>query len=155
MAADSLLLGENRFIVPPLPAMRSFALQARIAPALTEVAKGFGALKEGLDGDVTAIAPAIAGFFAKLGADELEAIAKTLLADATMDGKALFTPSGNPFDVHMRGRTMDTWKLLWFAIEVNYPDFFKALGGGVKAEGKEASKSKESTISPGHAGASL
>jgi hypothetical protein len=31
------------------------------------------------------------------------------------------------FDVKMRGRTVDTWRLVAFAVEVNYPDFFALL----------------------------
>jgi hypothetical protein len=154
MPKTEIVLGENRFRVLPLPAMRSFVLQAKIGPALAEVANVFGALKGNLaDNDFSSIAPAVAGFFTRLGVEQLEEVTKALLQDATMDGKPLFSASGNPFDLYMQGRTMHTWQLLWFAIEVNYPDFFAALAAKGPVAAKAGSDLKESTISPGPAGA--
>jgi len=134
-------IGGNVFSVVPLPAMRSFALQPRLAPALAEVVGVLGSLSGDLD--VGALGPAVGRFFAKLPADELEAVTRELLAGATMDGAQLFTAAGNPFDLVMRGRTLDVWRLLAFAVEVNYPDFFalvrRGAGGEEKGSRSEAS----------------
>lgn len=151
-------IGGNLFTVTPLPAMRSFVLQSKLAPALSSIIGSIGSLAGGslAETDVGALAPAVAGFFSKLGPDELEQVTRQLLGDATMDGKPLFSPAGDPFNVFMAGRTMDTWKLLWFAVEVNYPDFFGLLGAAASSRGEKVtvSKSGASNTSPGLAGVS-
>jgi hypothetical protein len=125
------VINGNTFQVEALPAMRSFALQARIAPALGEViGVAAGILTGGgIDtADVAELAPVLGRFFAKLPSAELQDVTRELLTGATMDGVPLFTSGqGDPFDLKMRGRTLDVWKLLWFSLEVNYPDFFGLL----------------------------
>lgn len=146
-------IGGNVFCVTPLPAMRSFTLQPRLAPALAAVAEGIGAIgnlaeKQDLDAiELAAIAPVVTRFFHALPPDRLEMVTRELLAGATMDGRPLFTAEGNPFDVLMRGRSIDVWKLLWFALEVNYPDFFGAVAGK-GARPAAANPSEASTTSP-------
>lgn len=127
------VIGGSRFTVEPLPAMRAFVLQVRLAPALAEVLGALG----GLQGsgaelsrlDVSALAPAFGRVAAKLPPAELEAITRELLGSARCDGVSLFSvDKGDRFDVVMAGRAIDTWQLLFFAVEVNYPDFFARLG---------------------------
>lgn len=152
-------IGGNKFGVTPLFAVRSFTLQAKLAPALSEIAelvvplwRGFkkGKASKAVPTDETApkpdeapkklvdvldfeevaplIAPAITHFFGKMPPDDLELVIRELLGKATMDGKPLFGHAGgDPFDLWMQGRTLDTWKLLGFALKVNYPDFFGSL----------------------------
>ena len=129
------VIGGNTFTVAALPAMRSFCLQPRIAPAVAEALGAIGGIVGGGDGvadrDVSGLAPAIGKFFSKLPAGELEEIVVELLTGATCDGRTLFngTAHGAPFDLIMQGRTLDTWRLIAFAVEVNYPDFFDLLRG--------------------------
>jgi len=156
---NELVLGGNVFVVNPLSALRSFALQPRIAPPLAEVFGVLASLKttvqsagnalemadkvgiENLldaDIDIESVIPVVGRFFSKLPADELMSLVRELLSGATMDNIPLFTANGDPFDVKMRGRTMDTWKLMWHAIKVNFPDFFGLLGASVGAKQEEA-----------------
>lgn len=152
MSAPEREIGGAVFTVSPLPAMRSFLLQPRIAPVLAEAGAILAEVAAGdadvLDLDVLELAPRIlprvGQIFAKLPPEELRAITRELLEGATMDGVLLFTGAGDPFDVKLRGRTLDVWRLLWFALEVNYPDFFGALAasrsaGAVKAGPSAAS----------------
>ncbi len=158
-------IGPDVFTVAALPAMRSFILQPRLAPLLGIVIealagaqrRGISSLKDLVDheDDVLAlIGPVIGKLSSVLPPVELEAITKELLYGAAMNGRALFTPEGNPFDVVMRGRTMDTWRLLLFALEINYPDFSGALGS-IGASGQVAASSEGSpnpSAPPGPAG---
>jgi hypothetical protein len=87
---------------------------------------------------------AVSRICTKLPPKELEGITRELLQGAQMDGKFLFGDDGNPFDVLMRGRTIDTWRLLFFAVQVNYPDVFSrraANGGATPAPGSASAVS--------------
>ncbi len=162
-------IGANTFAVSPLTAMRSFVLQPRIGPVIAEAgALFFGLLRDvaksqggedaelsvsallEADVDVDKIAAALGRIFVKLPPAELQSITRELLAGSTMDGRQLFAAvqgEGDSFDIVMRGRTLDVWKLLWHALNVNYPDFFGALvASGKRAPG--ASPSEASTTSP-------
>lgn len=70
----------------------------------------------------------ISDIASKIPADRMRIIRRGLLTGATMDGKPLYAVNSGGADligVLMRGRTIDGWKLLMFAMEVNYPDFFE------------------------------
>jgi hypothetical protein len=142
---NEITLGGNTFVLQPLLAKQSWMLQPRIAPPLLEVFRLLPMvqtdIKSVLDLDTNILIDIMNNFFKKLPPDEIYAVTSVLLTGATMDGKPLFTESGNPFDILMRNRTIDTWRLLWFAIQLNYADFFMALGAkSGKAKG-EASRS--------------
>jgi hypothetical protein len=153
------MIGGSRFQVAPLPAIRSFRLQPRLVPVVAEVAGLIFAvlastgkpLKDASLDDIlgldltslpaTDIIETVARVCAKLPPAELESIVKELLSTASMDGKPLFTGNGDPFDVLMMGRTIDTWRLLIFAVQVNYPDVFSrrgASGGATPAASPSA-----------------
>lgn len=136
---NDITLGSNLFCVPALPAMRAFALQPRVAPAVATLVATLGEMGGTLaEMDVAALGPAMSKFCAALPAAELEAVTRELLADATVDGVQLLPV----FDAKMRGRTMDTWRLLWHALKVNYPDFFGLLAAR-RAGGEAASPSEK------------
>lgn len=139
-------IGPNTFRVEQLPAMRSFVLQPRILPVAAEVVglfldtlgkagktAGEVSIASLLDMDLAATAEtfvaAVARCCLKLPPSELETITRELLCGATCDGQLLFQFDGKPgtFDLVMRGRTIDTWRLLFFAVQVNYPDFSSAV----------------------------
>ena len=153
-----ITLGKNQFDVPAPAGMRSFSLQQRILPVAGRIVSvlahllglGDGDLKSMLDKDLTAIlpeaAPEIGRIFSEMPPGELEGITRELLRDAKCDKMPLFGASGDPFDLLMRGRTTDTWKLLWHALEVWYPDFF-GLARGYRAAASQASPSEESSTS--------
>lgn len=156
-------LGEHTFNVPAPGGMRSFALQQRIIPVAGRVANVFLQLlkatgvteltniKALIESDVMRLLPealpALGQIFASMPPGELEAITREMLRDATCDKKALFGgPAGDLFEGRMQGRTLDTWKLLWHALEAWYPDFFN-LGTGLSATGAKATPSAESSTS--------
>lgn len=138
-------IGKDVFEIGPMPALRSFTLQARIAPALAEVAGALARTGGSVDlgaVDVEALAPAVGRFFSKLPEPELEVVVRALLSNAKMNGLPLFTGAGDPVDALLAGRVLDVWKLLWFALQENYPDFFGALGGLSAAAKAEARPSE-------------
>lgn len=153
-----IVIGKNRFDLPAPGGMRSFALQQRILPVVGRIAGVFVQLTGGspdpaalLDADVFKVLPLampyISEIFSSMPAGELETLTRELLKDATCDKTQLFgAPGGDPFDSMMQGRTMDTWKLLWHAVEVWYPDFF-VLARSSTATDKKASLSGESSTS--------
>lgn len=145
-------LGNNVFEVPRPGAMKSFSLQQRILPVFGRVAavilkllgmapdSDFGKLMEQ---DITKVLPQaipyIGEIFATMPPGELEFITRELLTGATCDKMALFgNPAGDPFDALMQGRTTDTWRLLWHALEVWYPDFFSHVGKLIVKGAKES-----------------
>lgn len=134
-------IGGSVFTVVPLPAMQSFTLQADIFPAVTAAIAELGGVTDLGEVDLVVMGRAAAAFFREMPRQRLDAIVRELLQGATMDGKQLFTPAGNPFDVLMRGRALDTWQLLWLALEVSYPDFFGRLAGLAGAAVAKASGS--------------
>lgn len=148
--SNELRIGERLYTVQPLSAMRSFTLQPRLLPAVSEalalffglvrdVAKSggdeakldVGALLEA-DVDLDKLVQSFSRVAEKLPPAELEAITRTLLAGATCNGTLLFAAvqgEGDTFDVLMRGRMVEVWRLLWHAVRVNYPDFFALRAG--------------------------
>lgn len=158
-------IGKDKFDVPSPAGMRSFSLQQRILPVAGRVVEVFAHLLQLapgaditklFDADVLKVLPAamphIGRIFSEMQPGELEAITRELLRDATVSqGKAMLplfgSPGGDVFDAKMQGRTTDTWKLLWYALEAWYPDFF-SVGAQLRTQGAEkANPSKESTTS--------
>jgi hypothetical protein len=155
-------IGSDVFAVPPPRGMKSFALQQRILPIAGQIARVFLHLldlkgddvEKLLDTDVKQLfalvpvaLPAIGGIFSSMPPGELDAITREMLGEATyvLNGKGkplrLFGAGGDDaFDLVMRGRAIDTWKLLWHALEVWYPDFF-ALGARRREDAREESPS--------------
>ncbi len=142
-------IGNTKFEVPEPSAMRSFALQQRVLPVAGRLVgvllQVFG---KTADFDFEKFAelnvtqalpialPALGEVVSLMPPGELEAITRELLRDATADGMKLVgtNAAGDLFDTVMRGRTLDTWRLLWHALKVWYPDFF-ALAGPWRAAG--------------------
>jgi hypothetical protein len=171
-------IGERSFTVPPPGGMRSFALQQRILPIATRVATVFIRLIGAAPGDLTKILesdvmrvlpqalPQVGEIFAQMAPGELEAVTRTLLGDpktgaqpwevALCDKAPLFgSPGGDSFDGVMAGRTTDTWRLLWHALEIWYPDFFASARALFAKGAKPVNHSEELTTleQPGPASA--
>jgi hypothetical protein len=156
----AITLGETKFNVPPPRGMRSFSLQQRILPVAGRIAHVLlqlavardgkeQSLESLMDANVASLLPtalpSIGEIFAKMPEGELEAITRALLLDTTFNGAPLFgAPAGDAFDAIMAGRTLDTWRLLWHAMQVWYPDFF-TLAAGLTGGEKKASPSAAST----------
>ena len=136
----------HRYSVEPLPAMTAFLLQPRLVPPVSEAMRS-GDLLRGLKGKslaaildmnvLDALGGAISSFCRQLPPVELDQITRTLLKGARRDGVPLYGDGGDHIDVAMRGATMDIWRLLAFAVEVNYPDFFALAHKFLAAAGEE------------------
>ncbi len=140
-----------RYGVSQLPAMRGLRMFNRLTrvlgPALTKAAAadGLGSLPD-----------ALLLLTEKLSDDELEAITRELLYNATQNEAPLMSL----FDTLMAGKTGTVLKLLAFAVEVNYASFFDALRSAVgkrlaavKVAGQPGSTSPGSESQSGQPGA--
>ena len=148
-----------RFSVTQLPAMRSVLMLNRLnrlfGPAflrslaganIGSVLSGGGAaaLKELL---IEGLADSLQALTERLSDKELEDLTRTLLETATVEGRMLMPE----FDLTMQGRVGTVFKLIAFAVEVNYRGFFSGLLANV-ARPKTASGSAGSAPGSTRAG---
>ena len=159
------VIGGRNFVVKPIGALQSFALQPLLAPAvgralgivLSLVGDEDGLSLDSLDIDELVKRPDV---LKVLGADagsilssirpaDLLAVTRGLLVETTCDEMPLW-PTGDDkkFNELFAGRTMELWMLLWFAVQENYPDFFRR-GAGSGARSKAPAPSETSSTSPG------
>lgn len=121
-------IGARTYAVSQLPARRALEMFGRLGKALGPAA--FEAVARGGQVDpesdamelVGALAPALGTVFARLPPGELSAIADELLEPATCDG----VPVKPQLDLLFQGQILELLKVLAFAVEVNYADFFDA-----------------------------
>lgn len=176
-----LTLGTDAFTVNPLAGEESFVFQPRILPLVAELVALMGISSSGDDapapeepavpsddpvepppaaakpsrslGDILAeAAPIVSRACARMPPEELRTVLRTLLKGATMNGQQLYTEKGNPINVLMRGRVIDMWKLVMFALQVSYPDFFGLLRGLRKKPAAATDSATSATSSPGPSG---
>jgi len=126
--------GPAQFTVSQLPAMRAGKLLMRlgktIGPAIASLASAMD-VREGKDLDVSldAMPASVAALFANLDGNELEYLTHELLDGATVTVNGQTVPVLQGFDLLMQGQIPAWFQLLWFALTVNYGNFFDALGG--------------------------
>jgi hypothetical protein len=145
-------IGGRTFTVTQLPPRRALKLLRRVVAVLgPPLAQGLSATSgRGLkEVDLTALAPALEKLFEQLDDAELDALIDGALATARLDGKEVLPV----FDLVFRGRLPDVFKLLVFALEVHFADFFDGTGGGL-LDALKAFASRTSTTSSGPSGAS-
>ncbi len=123
------------YAVSQLPASRGLEMFGRLAGLIGPAALEALARGASLDKDLQTLAPAAVALFARLKPGDLSEIAKGLLGPATVDGK----PLEQQFDLHFQGRIMHLFKVIFFAVEVNFRDFRDALGGLVASPKAPAS----------------
>lgn len=78
------------------------------------------------------IMPHLVRLFSSVSYDDLAFFMRELLSETFCNGDRLFAdgPSGKDnFDRLMVGKTMTTWRIMWEAIKVTYPDFLAPLQG--------------------------
>lgn len=116
------------FTVRQLPAMKSLRMLNRltrtIGPALTALGATGGL-------SLDSVGEALAKLGDKLSDAEAESIARELLSDATFQ-PADGSPGGEllpRIDLALQGKPETLLKLLAFALEANYGNFFDALRG--------------------------
>ena len=110
-----------------LPALRAFRLLSRLGKLL---GPSLGKLRGvGLKSDASALTPAIAALADSLDPDQIEALAVQILEGTlVVDGKQARTlNTAAAIDDVFGGRLMTMFKVMAFAIEVNFRDFFRAL----------------------------
>jgi hypothetical protein len=127
----------HAFEVWQLPAKRAVRLTLRIAKLagpvlmpLLQVALGAqvkdgskpgaeGALGALLGMDAAVLTPTVEGFFARCSEQDLDFLQSELLSSATMDGAPLWPR----YDVALQGQLLTIFKLLWFALQVQFTNF--------------------------------
>jgi hypothetical protein len=164
-STDTIVLGEKTYSVTQLPAMRAMRLQARLlavfGPALSQLVAGLKDVKSLARMDVSLIAPALGGavesLMKRLTPEEAEALVRELLIGATVTVRVDGKPDRQAellklVDEEFRGRLLDLYALLGFALQVNYADFIEglktSLGSLSSASDAEARAAKESPSMP-------
>jgi hypothetical protein len=125
-------IDEVTITIRQLPAMKSMKF-------FREVVGCFGPSLMSIAGDSTeedAISGAIEQLMMNLTDDKLQKMVDTLFLDALveLDGKPRNLVGHNGvFDLVFQGKVFTIFKFLWFALEVNYEDFFEG-STGIKAQ---------------------
>lgn len=126
--------------ITPLPAMRALRLKPRLlavlGPTIAQVRR-VSLEQIQRDKDLSMIGEAITAFAGRMTPDELELLVKELLYSLRKrtDPSKPFLPCGpgDTFNNEFAGRTATVYRLIGFAFEVNYRDFFSAVSGQLGA----------------------
>lgn len=124
-------IGGVRYTVQQLPVTRALRLSAKLggilAPALAKASKSVaGTNLDNIAGlDISLLGDALETLMMKMTPDELEFCTKELLYVLEKDGKDI----SRSFDTEFCGELLTVFKLLRFAFEVNFGDFFDAARG--------------------------
>lgn len=133
--AVRLVLRLGKMAGPSLMALLQTALQgsgAAVAQGKPSVKGALSAL-EGLD--VSKLGPAFEGFFDRVSEQDLDYLQAELLATATMDGAPLWPQ----YDVALQGQLTTIFKLLWFALRVQFENFSAARPASARPVANEES----------------
>ena len=147
-------LDGHTFHVNMLPATKALEVLRRISRALgpslaAVVAASNGATIGAID--ISTVGPAFTTLFDRLDEAELKYLTKAFLETALVDGDPLW----RQIDTVFMGKTFSLMKLMRFAFEVNFGDFFAAARGFVASHVvPKASPSAGSSTSTGASGAS-
>ena len=127
--------------VQQLPAMRAVKLSRRL---IQVAAPAVAALKD-LTADASVLGDAIAGALAEFSEKDLEALIKDLLETATVEQDGKLAKVMPLFDSLFGGKIFTLYKVLAFALEVNFADFFEPLRAlNVKSDAEESLKLSQS-----------
>ncbi len=117
--AVKLVLRLGKMAGPSLMSVLQAALQgsgAAVKQGRPSVAGVMTAL-QGLD--VNSLGPALESFFDRVSEQDLDYLQSELLVTATMDGAPLWPQ----YDVALQGQLGTIFKLLWFALRVQFENF--------------------------------
>jgi len=126
--ARSKVINEKEFKVEPFNVRTAFRMQAKLArifgPALACLMP-----EKGLDSNVD-FSKLLAGLFEELTEDAFDKLISELLSRAFLiqDGQMLELRKDEVLNLAFLGSTMDLYKVIWFVLEVNYPDFLSQVG---------------------------
>ena len=115
--------GQN-YTVTQMPARKALKLTHRLGkalgPAFSHLAAGH---KDGVNLDFSEVGRAIESLFAALSEEDLDIIVKELLNSATVTTEKGIQPVLPQIDILLAGRMDTMFKLIGFALEVNYGSF--------------------------------
>lgn len=127
-----------RFSVTQLGARAAMRLLPRIGrivgPAIADATNAIPGGNLG-EADVAKLGGALGTLFDRLTPEEQDALLETLLQGARVQVEGKWAPLMESFDFLMAGKALTVYRLLWFALGVNYGDFTGALRG-LAARGK-------------------
>ena len=132
--------------VQQLPAMRAVKLSRRLAALLAPLAPALAA-----DGDVSVLGEALGKALEAFSEKDLEALIKEVLEGATVEEDGKISPLLPRFEDIFAGRVLLVYRVLIFALEVNFADFFEKARGALRTGALSVSKSPASTQIPGSA----
>lgn len=124
------------FTVQQLPALRAsrllFKLTKAVSPAVMKLA-GAGDLRNLMRADTSALSEAASMLFQAFTPEEFDALVREVLEGATItvDGRTVAALPG--VDLELAGKTATLMRGVWFALGVNFGDFFDVLRGLVAA----------------------
>lgn len=145
-------IGSNTYMVAPFFAAEALKLQTTLVKILGPgVAKLIGAVPTPQDGksilesniDGAEIASAVGTLFEHLGEEEFVSLINRILKnvivelgtpvkEGTQSIKLVSLSEGeNAFNMVFQGKLVDMYKVLFFVIQVNFPDFFELMGKGI------------------------
>lgn len=147
-AQTKIIDGNGVYVLPLLgetAALVFYQLQKCIAPAIIQA---IGAIKGaadrdkdkkldikkllGADIDIASLSNAIDSIHEKMTATEWLSFLKTTLSRTTVNDRAVGDKAH--FDEVFSGKILLLYKVLWFSLEVNFGDFFAAVGFSASKE---------------------
>jgi len=156
------IIDDLKFMVSPFPAGEAIRLQAYLLRVLgPPFARMISAIKSGsltsildqeIDGE--AAADALRMLFGVLDENSLMALIERLLKNVvceypTKEGKVLFdfmSKFDERLTIVFQGKLLTIYKVMFFVLEVNYPDFFLKIGNrtGSQKETQQSNQGEES-----------
>lgn len=137
----------HAWVVTPFPGRPANKYKTRllkmIGPALAELLPAIGSLSDAAEGNVNeadmvaAIPKVIASLAQHVDEDLLVNTMVELMAMSTRDG---VTVTGEVFDIEFAGNDLELYQVLWFILQVNYPDFIEWVVGRLTGRHPKASE---------------
>lgn len=128
------------YSVVQFPAMYGFALLARLAKCIGPALGALSSMGPGTNSDISQMGPVLCEALSTLDPDEAQRLAleilkstSVIIPDATGGRRVEFT-GREKIDEVFSGRLMTMFKVLGFAVKVNFSDFARGIGSQAKAD---------------------
>jgi len=131
-----------------LPALRSFRLLARLGKLMGPALGSLKGIK--LKSDVASLVPALMRLSETLDPDEIESLASQVLEGTLVvsHGRAVPLQSVDQINGVCAGDLMLLFKLMAFAVEVNFRDFFRGFSQAVVPNGPPDAPDAPASVQP-------